>query len=54
MTLLQQLADARFGALEAARWNNEKSAQYYRGQVDSIAERLINEVVEARIARKAA
>lgn len=54
MTLLEQLAAARFGALEAARWNNEKAARYYRDQVDSIAEQLINQVIANRPARKAA
>jgi hypothetical protein len=54
MTLLEQLAAARFGALEAARWNNGKAAQYYRELADSIAERLIAQVVANRTVRKAA
>jgi hypothetical protein len=54
MTLLQQLADARFGSQEAAKWNNHRAAQHYRDLADRIAERLVNEVIEARTARKAA
>jgi hypothetical protein len=54
MTLLEQLAAARYGALEAARWNNAKAAQYYRNLADSIAEQLIAQVVANRPVRKAA
>jgi hypothetical protein len=42
MSLRQQLAEARFAALEAARWNNEKMARHYRDLADSLAEQLIS------------
>lgn len=41
MTLRQQLAEARHGAQEAAKWNNERAAQHYRALADRIAEQLI-------------
>lgn len=41
MTLRQQLTEALFAAAEAARWNNDRAARYYRAIADRIAEQLI-------------